>query len=296
MKNKILLFILLIICLIILSACNNDKYLNENKNIPSFSNQTKEIFEYEINNSVLLTNNLTDICYITNNLSSCNISNITLNNKSNIIYVSRGGDSKTRIKTVVKYKQLIEDWNIDYIYSDNYSIGGIEQLDDEIIEISRTYAWRGHFNNIFSGKVKIKQSVSECLHNDEICGWYGSRLAIVNTDNLLERYEIRFYLHQNKIQINYVDRTNRTGNYKYDLNNTISEVIKQTNCNINLNTWYYSTILRNNNKWKVIIMSALNPTCMIEWTDDRILGDTFAIGIQSAGKYVISEFDKVLVT
>ena len=35
-------------------------------------------------------------------------------------------------------------------------------------------------------------------------------------------------------------------------------------------------------------------TCEIYWTNDKIDVDKFALGVQSAGKYVISKFDELV--
>ncbi|KCZ71691.1 hypothetical protein ANME2D_02428 [Candidatus Methanoperedens nitroreducens] len=182
-------------------------------------------------------------------------------------------------------------WNEIYQYSDNYSTGYIDYLDNDrgTIEVSRTYAIRNNFQRIFFGKVKITQSSGEY-------DWYGPRLAIVNPENLLERYEIRLYPNTNKLQVNYVDRTNRTGDYFYDLENnlTVSEIITSSDCNIDINKWDHVLVMKRGEKWRALLISPRNPTCFVEWSDDRITGSVMSVGIQSAGKYIISQFERTI--
>jgi len=183
-------------------------------------------------------------------------------------------------------------WDVIYQYSDNYSIGDIDYLDNNqgTIEVTRTYAHRNSFKHVFFGRVKITQS-------SEKYDWYGARLAIINPENLLERYEIRLYPNTNKLQVNYVDRTNRTGDYLYDLENnmTVSEIITSSDCNINIDKWNHVIVMKQGEgKWRTILISSRNPTCFVEWRDDRITGNEMIVGIQSAGKYIITQFEKMV--
>ena len=180
-----------------------------------------------------------------------------------------------------------EDFDEVYSYSDNYSGGGfyIDDSSDEI-EVSRSYVWKSQFGAIFVGKIKIVSS-------SENSSWEGSRLALINPENILERYEIRLLPNEQKIEVRYVDRTNRSGTLSGYDPNTISEVLNFEFSDIEIGEWYYISVFRNGNKFKAQIIRFDRPTIFIGWEDDRITGDELAIGIQSAGKYVVSRFEKI---
>lgn len=182
-----------------------------------------------------------------------------------------------------------EPWEVIYSYSDDYSTGGIKYMDPkgECVEVARTYASRNPFSTIFLGKIKIVQ-----LDNRQ--NWYGPRIAIINPENNMQRYEIRLYPNTDKLQVNYVDRTNRTGEYYSDKWRTVSEVITTSNCEIRSDVWYHMIIMRNGDGWNAMLVGGGKPTCFVQWTDDRIEGKDMVIGIQSAGKYVVSQFNKIL--
>ncbi len=179
-------------------------------------------------------------------------------------------------------------WEEVYSYSDEYSNGGffIDTENDQI-EVSRAYVWRAKFGTIFNGKIQIVES------NDKY-SWYGSRLAIVDPYNVLVRYEIRLLPSENKLEIRYVDRTNRTGALSGIEPRTISEQLAVASCEIDTGTWYDVNIIRIGNTWKAQLFSLTNPTCFVEWEDNRISADIYGIGIQSAGKYVTSRFDTII--
>jgi len=174
-----------------------------------------------------------------------------------------------------------------YSYSDDYSGGGffIDGSNKEI-EVLRSYVWKSQFGAIFVGKIKV---VSSSDNYD----WYGSRLALVNPENILERYEIRLLPNEQRVEVRYVDRTNRSGTSSGYDPNTISEYLDSAPCDIEIGDWYYISVFRKGNKLKTQIIRFDQPTCFIEWEDDRITGEELAIGIQSAGKYVVSRFDKI---
>jgi len=175
-----------------------------------------------------------------------------------------------------------------YSYSDEYSEGGFSIDSNEgYIEVSRAYVWKAEFGRLFNGKIQVVSS------NDEY-SWYGSRLALVDLENLLIRYEIRLLPSENKLEVRYVDRTNRSGTMGGTDLNTISEQLTVTDCNIEIGTWYDINIIKNDDLWKAQLLSLTNPTCFVEWEDNRITRDEFGIGIQSAGKYVVSRFDKLI--
>jgi len=180
-----------------------------------------------------------------------------------------------------------EDFDEVYSYSDNYSGGGfyIDDSSDEI-EVSRSYVWKSQFGAIFVGKIKIVSS-------SENSSWEGSRLALINPENILERYEIRLLPNEQKIEVRYVDRTNRSGTLSGYDPDTTSKYLDSALCNIEVGEWYYISVFRNGNKLKAQIVKFDKPTCFVEWEDNKITGDELAIGIQSAGKYVVSRFDKI---
>lgn len=185
------------------------------------------------------------------------------------------------------------DWEQIYTYVDDTSEIAVTELHGDLVEVKRTYAWRDYFKKLYSANVKIMS-----YNNSDNYTWYGSRLGIINPQNTLERYEIRFYpTTENKIgklQVNYVDRTNRTGIESFDEINTISEILQVTDCNIKIGEWYWTSILKQRNgKWKVMVYSVKNPSCIIKFKDKRIESKRYAIGIQSAGKGVVSRFNKV---
>jgi len=180
-------------------------------------------------------------------------------------------------------------WEEMYHYEDDYSVGGNEIIEDgsQVLEVSRSYLWHNSLNKIFFAKMKVVESSGDYQ-------WYGSRLALVNPKNPLERYELRLYPHQDKIQVNYVDRTGRTGSMTEDLEVTTSEIIASADCDIDIGKWYYVLIMRSNeDNWKTMVFSWNKPTCILRWNDDRIDAEKPAIGIQSAGKYVITRFDEL---
>jgi asparagine N-glycosylation enzyme membrane subunit Stt3 len=178
-------------------------------------------------------------------------------------------------------------WDTGYSYSDDFSEGGAEVIRDgsQVLEVNRAYLWHNTFSRLFLSRIKITQSSNDYE-------WYGSRVALVNRNNPLEKYEIRLYPNTNRLQVNYVDRTNRTGVMSEDNENTISEILDSTDCNINLNKWYYVFVVRKGTKWKAYLFNWMRPTCKVTWEDNRITGRP-AIGIQSAGKYVTSRFDNI---
>lgn len=180
-------------------------------------------------------------------------------------------------------------WEEVYEYEDEYSSGGAEVIEDgsQVLEVERAYLWHNSMSKMFSAKIKVVESSNDF-------DWYGSRMALVNPNNNLERYEIRLYPNVNKLQVNYVDRTGRTGIMSQDEMITTSEVLSSTDCNIEIGKWYYVLVMKNgNDKWKAMLFSWNRPTCQIQWQDDRIETDQPAIGIQSAGKYVTTRFDEV---
>lgn len=179
-------------------------------------------------------------------------------------------------------------WEEVYSYSDEYSEGGftIDTQNNEI-EVSRAYAWKAEFGTLFNGIIQVVSS------NDKY-SWYGSRLALVNPDNTLERYEVRLLPGEDKLEVRYVDRTNRTGTLSGIDTETISEQLAVTNCNIDTGLWYDINIINLDSVWKAQLLSLTNPTCFVEWEDSRISADKYGLGIQSAGKYVTSRFDAII--
>ena len=180
-------------------------------------------------------------------------------------------------------------WEEVYSYEDEFSSGGAEVVEDgsQVLEVSRAYLWHNTMNRLFAGKMKVVES------SDDF-DWYGSRLSLVNQDNPLERYEVRLYPNTNKFQVNYVDRTGRTGIMSQDELITTSEILDSSECNIEADKWYYVLIMKNGpDKWKAMLFSWNRPTCHVEWQDDRIETNRPAIGIQSAGKFVTTNFDEI---
>ena len=180
------------------------------------------------------------------------------------------------------------DWDTIYFYADNDSICEIKG-NGQNLEVSRAYGVKNFFKNVYFATVNIKNSPDY----DKSLPWAGPRLAIVNPSNLLERYEIRLYPVTDTLQVNYVDRTGRTGDMSYDEEHTISEVLVSTDCSIEPNHNYYTVIMKNGNKWKAFMTGGSRPTCFVTWEDDRIQNHKMVIGIQSAGKYIVSKFHKV---
>ena len=178
------------------------------------------------------------------------------------------------------------DWTEEYSYSDGYSEGGVKDIGEHAYKAHRIYTVGDVFNKIMIGKVKVVESTDDY-------SWYGARIALANPENPLERYEVRFNPESDKLQVNYVDRTNRTGVMSVDDEITVSEVLAFTECDIDENKWYYTTIMRYGHSWKVQVWQKNNPTCFLSWKDDRIESQQYLMGLQSAGKYVVSKFDKV---
>jgi hypothetical protein len=182
-------------------------------------------------------------------------------------------------------------WENVYHYEDEYSRGGavVVQDDSQALEVSRSYLWRNAMGRIFFSKIKVTETSNEF-------DWYGSRLAFANPDNHLERYEVRLNPNVNTFQVNYVDRTGRTGIMSVDELVTTSEVLDSTNCNIGTGRWHYVMVMKSrNDNWNAMLFSWNRPTCHISWQDSRIEAQNPAIGIQSAGKYVTTRFDDIFV-
>ena len=179
-------------------------------------------------------------------------------------------------------------WEEVYSYSDEYSEGGFQiDTDSDEIEVSRAYVWKAEFGTLFNGRIQVVNS------NDKY-SWYGSRIALVDPSNTLVRYEIRLLPGSDKLEVRYVDRTKRTGTLSGIEPETISEQLTITNCNINTGSWYDVNIINSGNVWKVQLFSLTNPTCFVEWEDDKISAEKYGVGIQSAGKYVTSKFDTLI--
>jgi hypothetical protein len=169
-------------------------------------------------------------------------------------------------------------WDLVYNYEDAYSTGGAEVIEDgsQVLEVSRAYLWHDSFSRFFFGKMKVFEASEDYL-------WYGSRLALVNPENAMERYEVRLYPNTDRVFVKYVDKEN-----------DYSETLAKTECKINLDQWYHTLIMRGqDNKWRAMVFSGNNPTCMVRWQDDRITVENPVVGIQSAGKYVTSRFDEI---
>ena len=183
-----------------------------------------------------------------------------------------------------------DDMKPIYTYEDEYSTGGFTPLTMDRTIATRAYGWSWIFNRVAIARVRISDLDTE----GEPAEWSSPRLAIINPDNLLERYEVRLYPLQDRLQANYVDRTGRTGDWSIDEDLTHSEVLAGTDCSIEPDRWYYTVVMRMQDKWRVTLLSASSPTCFLSWNDDRITSEPFGIGVQSAGKYLVSEFERVV--
>jgi hypothetical protein len=179
-----------------------------------------------------------------------------------------------------------DDWKTIYSYSDDYSAGFISRMAVDKTVAARSYAWSKTFSNVFIGKVTILELDEDKNH----APWTGPRMNIVNPENLLERYEVRMYPLQDTLQVNYVDRSQRTGDWTVDDELTESIVIQSTDCKVLPERTYHMVITNNKDNWRVSLMHPFQPTCFLKWTDDRIQSGVYAAGIQSAGKYLVSEF------
>ncbi len=187
-----------------------------------------------------------------------------------------------------------DNWASIYYYTDDEVHAKIENLANNKVEIVRTYAWKGSpFKHIYLGKVQIKKFDTYKYITSEAKYWSSPRMTIINPKNELERYELRFMPEKDKLQVNYVDRTGRTGYWNIDKYITTSEVLAQVDCEIEPKEWYYTVISKNNNRWRAIVFSAKHPTCILDWKDDRIKSNKYLVGIQSAGKYIVSRFEDV---
>ncbi len=185
-------------------------------------------------------------------------------------------------------------WNSIYYYTDYEKPAYTQYLPDDIVEVQRMYLWKDLFENLYSAKVQIKDLDVNMYETTEAREWTSPRLAIANPDNDLERYELRFYPETDKLQVNYVDRTGRTGDWKVDKEFTVSEILSSVDCTINEQEWYYAVMTHNGDDWKAVVMSGDYPTCIVRWSDDRINSEEFVVGVQSAGKYIVSNFQRVV--
>ncbi len=183
----------------------------------------------------------------------------------------------------------ISDWKVMYNYTDNESSGGIKENEQNGFEVFRAYAVKNPIKRFYMAKFKIVEKTDF----EKSADWAGPRLSLANPDNLLERYEVRFLPIVNKLQVNYVDRTGRTGDVEIDDKDTLSRVIASTDCKIDTDRNYLAIITKNKDKYRVTVFSSKNPTCFLKWKDDTINTDKLNLAIQSAGKYVISNFDKI---
>ncbi len=196
------------------------------------------------------------------------------------------------ISIVVSSPVFSDEWTEGYSYGDNYSTGGIFHIANETVQVERAFGWRGTFKRMIVGRVMINEFKDHLFETEEAKNWASPRLAILNPDNEMERYEIRFYPELDKVQVNYVDRTNKVDDL--DVEDPISDIIASEDCDISTDKWYYPIIANNGHKhWRVIIMSDNQPTCFLIWNDDRIISGEYKLGIQSAGKYLKSEFNKI---
>lgn len=185
-------------------------------------------------------------------------------------------------------------WSSIYYYTDEEEPAYTTYLPDDMIEVQRMYLWKDTFESLYSAKVRIKDLDADMYETNEAREWTSPRLAIANPDNDLERYELRFYPELDKLQVNYVDRTGRTGDWNVDKEFTISEVLSSVDCEIEEKEWYYTVITYDDAEWKAVVMSGQHPTCLINWEDDRIESDEYIVGVQSAGKYIVSRFQRVV--
>jgi hypothetical protein len=186
-----------------------------------------------------------------------------------------------------------QTWQEVYSYSDDYSEGGLNEINEQRIDLHRTYAVKSQFKRVIVGRVMISKFQDHLFQTEEAKNWASPRIAITSPNNDLRRYEIRFLPELNKVQANYVDRTGRTGVWTADEENTISEILASSDCEIITHKWYYPVITNHGNKWRVTIMSDNQPTCFLEWKDKRVFSARYVLGIQSAGKYLESKFDKI---
>lgn len=200
------------------------------------------------------------------------------------------GNTK-EIPTNVLYYPKISDFEEVYTYSDLDEPISRYDNDDEYF-ITRTYAVRHNFSSGYSGSVIITN------FNYSLDDWSGVRFAIVNPENHMERYEIRLYPKINKFQANYVDRTNRIGDWSVDEGATISDYLISTNCEITNSNWYNLNIFNiideddHTDSWKATLIGGSND-CEIIFDLKEFENKYYQIGVQSAGRDVEAKFNNV---
>ncbi len=224
-----------------------------------------------------------------------NLSNENAELYKNITYwqdkYKRKGGGGTRTIDVPINSIEENDSQIDRdILKEIYTYGDGENLieENDQFKILRGYFWKEDLTKGMVGRLQMKGD-----YDNNSANWSGARLGIINPENLLERYEIRFYPILDKIQINYVDRTNRTGNWAIDQNTTISQKIISIPYNVQNNREYYVTVVKKGEKWDIEIMDLVSPTLFISFSDDRIQSERFYLGLQSAGRDVESKFNTI---